>query len=162
MLPELIILGLGSNVGERQEFLEQAIDALCDHPDLELQNIRCSSIMETPALLPENAPPEWNVPFLNMVLSGETLAPPEVALHAVKQIELDLGRQERGRWGPREIDIDILALGDQRVDSPQLSIPHPEMTKRAFVMIPLAEILPEWRHPGLSLSARDIAEKLAK
>lgn len=160
MSPELIIFGLGSNIGERQEMLEQAIDELCDHPTFKLENIRCSSVHETSALLPEGAPAEWNIPFLNMVICGETNATPEMALKAVKEIENQMGRQDRGRWGPREIDIDILAIGRRVATTEQLILPHPEMHKRPFVINPLYEVLPEWEHPVLKQTVRDIITSL--
>ncbi len=145
--PERVYLGLGSNVGVRAAQLARAVRALEEHQDVRLNDITQSSIYETAALLPKDAPPEWNVPFFNQVISGYTLLSPEQLLTAIKSIELELGRQDRGHWGPREIDIDIISMGDRTIMSAHLTVPHAEMTSRAFVLVPLAEIAPEWVHP---------------
>ena len=79
-------------------------------------------------------------------------------LELLKGIEKELGRQERDRWGPREIDIDLLFYGDQIVSDPDLVVPHPQMQNRAFVLIPLAQVAPGWRHPCLG---KDLAELAA-
>ncbi|MFO1242960.1 MAG: 2-amino-4-hydroxy-6-hydroxymethyldihydropteridine diphosphokinase [Rickettsiales bacterium] len=162
MPSELIFLGLGSNVGNRQDYLDRAVQQLSSHSELALSDIKRSGIYETPALLPENAPADWDTPFLNMVLSAATTALPETALKAAKKIEQDLGRKNRGRWGPREIDIDILALGKRIIDTKTLILPHPEMINRAFVMKPLAEIAPDWVHPQTGIAVREYISRLYK
>lgn len=148
--PNLLILGLGSNIGQRDEMIAQAVAALAASDVLRLVDVRVSSLVETPALLPENAPPEWNVSFLNAVACAACVADPMVILSEIKQIEQALGRQDRGRWGPREIDIDILAYGDRVLHTDALVIPHAGMLERDFVMRPLVEICPDWIYPDVS------------
>lgn len=140
----LAIFALGSNVGDRLQHLQRAVDALAPM----LQGLRCSRIYESRAVTPPGAPPEWDTPFLNMTLCGQTELPPQALLEAVKILEAALGRQARGHWGPREIDIDILAVDDIIMDTPALTLPHPRLTERAFVLYPLQDILPSWKYPA--------------
>lgn len=143
----LILLGLGSNIGDREHYLARAVIALTTGPHGFLTHPRISTIYENPAWVPADAPADWHRPFLNLVLAGEAQLPPEEALTHVKAVEQQLGRTPRGIWGPREIDIDILALGDVTYRSDHLSIPHADMLRRPFVLVPLAEVAPEWVHP---------------
>ncbi len=130
-------IGIGSNVGDRLEFLRRAVDAL-----RELGRVRTSSVYETdPVGPPQDA-------FLNAVASLETALRPHDLLAALKRIEAELGRIPRERWGPREIDLDLLLYGDETIDEPGLSVPHPEMTKRGFVLVPLVEVAPDARLPN--------------
>lgn len=140
---QLIVLGLGTNQGERSLMLKRAIEALTHI----LANIQSSSIYESEALLLPGAPPEWNMPFLNMAIKGYSTLEPHALLAEIKAIEQKLGRQDRGRWSPREIDIDILAYGDQTLRSDSLTIPHISLLERAFALQPFAEIHPHWRYP---------------
>ena len=149
----MIVLGLGSNQGDREKFLQEAIYALGNI----LTNIKTSSIYESPALLPENAPPEWNINFLNMAIAGDCEITPQELLRKVKEIELKLGRQFRGYWSPREIDIDILAYNSLIIDEENLQIPHKFLHERDFAIIPFAEIYPDWIHPILGKSALEIS-----
>lgn len=141
----MILLGLGSNLGDRKANLEAALAALV-HADIRVQ--RVSSVYETDALLPENAPAEWDIPYYNIVVVAESALQPEALLDAVKRVERQLGRQDIGRWGPRVIDIDILAHGITVMRSDRLTLPHPQMLRRDFVMVPLAEVAPHWRYPA--------------
>lgn len=138
-----VILGLGSNVGDRQMMLSQAVVALRKS----LGGLRISAVQENAALLPEGAPQAWNMPFLNMAVAAHTTQTPQELLAMSKRIEQQLGRHDRGRWGPREIDIDVLACGELVVNTPQLVVPHPELLNRAFALQPLAELAPEWVYP---------------
>lgn len=149
-----VILGLGSNVGNRREMLRLAISELTRN----LENIRVSHIFESAALLPDGAPPGWNMPYYNMAVVGKTSLSPQELLTTIKQIESKLGRKKAGHWSPREIDIDILGMEDLVFDSDDLTIPHKELTKRNFVLIGMAEIVPDWLHP----IARKTAKELAK
>ena len=105
----MILIALGSNLGKREENLAHARAALVGY-DVEL--VAESSTIETPALLPDGAPEEWNIPFLNQVIAVRTHLEPMELLTVLKLIEAELGRQKREHWGPREIDLDILAYGD--------------------------------------------------
>ena len=132
-----ITLGLGSNQGDRFAALKNAITLLQPH----VKQMTLSSIYESPALLLPNSPPEWNVNFLNMVISGETTLPPEDFLVEIKKIEKQMGRSENyAKWSPRIIDIDILIYGNTPYQSDTLTIPHPLIHERAFVILPLAEL----------------------
>jgi 2-amino-4-hydroxy-6-hydroxymethyldihydropteridine diphosphokinase len=143
----MLILGLGSNVGARADYLARAIGAL-QASGIFLEPPIRSSVFESPAMLPENAPEDWNVSFLNMVIAGKTRQSPEEILAQVKSIEQLLGREARGHWGPREIDIDILAIEKRVIDLPELKVPHPGAMERDFVLLPLAELLPDWHYPA--------------
>ncbi len=148
------ILGLGSNTGDRLANLAAAITAL----RILLEKIQISSIYASEALLKPGAPEAWNKPFLNMVCLGEYPSQPEHLLAHCQQIEQALGKTSApGSWAPRAIDIDILAFGDRVVNTPILTIPHPHMQLRPFVLLPLAEIAPGWRHPHLQKTAAELA-----
>ena len=155
----MIILGLGSNWGDKQEYLQKAVDELA----LILSHLNISSTYEMPALLPEGAPAEWNIPFLNRAVSGETKLNPQDLLKEIKKIEQQLGRIDRGHWGPREIDIDILAYDDEVIDEPDLKIPHRGLLERDFALLPLVELAPDWVYPVVGpyfgKTAHDLAQK---
>lgn len=152
-----VILGLGSNVGNKREYLRSAIAALAEYID----NIRVSSIYESEALLPEGAPLTWKMPFYNMAIAGTTNFSPQELLTAIKQIEQTLGRNKIGHWSPREIDIDILAMGDEVVDTPDLSIPHKELLERNFALVPIEEVAPDWLHPVVKKTAKELASSIS-
>lgn len=160
-MSELLGLALGSNVGDRHALLIQAQQMLRER--LGLQALRCSPVYETPALLPPNADASWNRPFLNQVV----IAPmphaldPYAVLAEAKAMEQLLGRQARGYWAPREIDIDILFIGNTTLVSTALTLPHIAMMQRAFVMVPLADIAPDWVHPVTAERAASVASQLA-
>lgn len=132
----MIVLALGSNLGHRLHYLQQAVDILRKKlmPDL------CTSIvLETEALLPPNAPSDWNIPFLNMLVWGTYTGDPEELLQAIKSIERDLGRPEvTQRWSPRVMDIDILTWDGITLNQPHLSIPHQGLMDRPFLLHLLA------------------------
>lgn len=140
----MIFVALGSNMGDSYALLDAAHAAMLARG---MAVVAASTIVETPALLPPGAPDDWDRPFLNQVARVETALSPEEMLVALKAIEQELGRQDRGRWGPREIDLDLLAHGDHLRDGPELILPHVGMAQRHFVLAPLMEIAPEWVHP---------------
>lgn len=155
-----VILGLGSNLGNRHQHLRRCVQ--------ELQPLLCdmqlSCVYESPALLLPDAPTEWNLPFLNMAICGTIEQPPEALLCTLKTLETTLGREMRGKWGPREIDIDIVAYDQEVIETDHLTIPHMGMLERLFVFKPVVEIAPDWRYPlpgpynGKSL--RQLAQEL--
>ncbi|MFH1144659.1 MAG: 2-amino-4-hydroxy-6-hydroxymethyldihydropteridine diphosphokinase [Candidatus Eisenbacteria bacterium] len=147
-----IVLALGSNLGARACHLARAregIAALCGPPE------QCSRIYETE---PVGGPPGQS-PFLNQVLVLRSARRAAEMLAPLLELETRLGRRREETWGPRVIDIDIL-LEDQSVEAgPRLILPHPRMHERPFVLVPLAEVMPEWRHPVLDLRVREMLER---
>ncbi|MGQ9732457.1 MAG: 2-amino-4-hydroxy-6-hydroxymethyldihydropteridine diphosphokinase [Candidatus Zipacnadales bacterium] len=157
-------LGLGSNVGNHEEWLSEAMKAvgrdssasrpysgregylrealrrLDATPGLSVQAV--SSFYETDPWGDTNQPP-----FLNAVVAVQCTLDPLQLLAETQRIERELGRQPRRRWGPREIDIDLLLSGDLRVATPELTVPHPLIAERQFVLVPLAELCPDLKLP---------------
>ena len=140
-----IYLGLGSNLGDRRKNLAQAIDLLARRP---LRVERVSPVVESPALLPGGAPPEWNRPYLNLAVACESEASPETLREWSKDIEQRLGRTPGPRWSPRPMDVDILLYGDQQLRTESLTIPHPDLRGRNFVLTPLVALRPRLVPPG--------------
>lgn len=153
----MILIALGSNLGDRAEYLAQARSALILH-DIEI--LKASSILETPALLPKDAPEDWNIPFLNQVISVQTNHSPHELLACLQLIETDLGREKRAHWSPREIDLDLLAYHDEIILTDSMTLPHPQIDNRIFVLKPLMEIAPAWRHPVFDKTASEILSEL--
>ncbi len=141
----LVYLALGTNLGQREENLRLALAALQEKTTLRAQ----SSIYETPPWGYTDQPA-----FLNMVVAAETDLPPLALLDWLKDLEKTLGRQPSFRYGPRQIDLDILFYDDLLLDEARLTIPHPRLHERAFVLVPLAEIAPGLVHPALRRSVR--------
>lgn len=131
------ILGIGTNLGDRTHNIEKAITLLSEI----IPNIKCAPLFESQALLKEDAPEEWNIPFLNSVLYGDTNYSPHELLTFCQSIETKMGRdKDHPIWSPRIIDIDILLYENCTLNEPNLTIPHPEMLHRLFVMLPLQEV----------------------
>ena len=140
-----VYLGLGSNLGDRRDHLARAIDAL------EVRGIgidRVSPVVESPALLPDSAPSDWNRPFLNLVLECSVGCSPEQLRLWIDDIQSAFGRVNTSHWSPRPIDIDILLWGRECVATERLTIPHRDLTQRSFVLAPLAAIAPRLTVPG--------------
>jgi 2-amino-4-hydroxy-6-hydroxymethyldihydropteridine diphosphokinase len=137
---ELVYLSLGSNVGDRMTNLNTAIAALSASG---VQVQRVSSIYETEPV--DYLDQAW---FLNCVVAGKTELPALELLRALRGIETDMGSKKLIAKGPRLIDIDVLLYGQKTFDSLELQVPHPRMTRRRFVLAPLAEIAPGLRHPS--------------
>lgn len=136
-----IAFGLGGNVGNVSENLKHAIRLLCALPYVDAYSLRYSSLYESPALLDHDAPSEWNMPFINQVVTLEChMQDWERLLHDVKNIESVIGRIKRGHWAPREIDVDIIYIDGVHYESDTLTIPHKEAHQRDFVLLPLKEI----------------------
>jgi 2-amino-4-hydroxy-6-hydroxymethyldihydropteridine diphosphokinase/dihydropteroate synthase len=157
----MLLLGLGSNLGDRLEHLRTAIYQLKQLSWLTIQKI--SPIYLSDALLPTDAPTEWNIPYLNMALSCETNATPEQVLVAIKEIERKMGRRDQKvHWGPRVIDIDILAYDDLVINTPELVIPHVGLQERPFALWPLADIAPFWTYPSPGLHQGKTAAEIVE
>ena len=134
-----VVLGLGSNLGNRKQNILDAVSQFTF-----LQNIKQSSFYKSQALLPDNAPPDWDIEFLNIAVSGDTSLEPSDLLGVIKNIEKSIGRAEVYRkWSPRVIDIDVLIYGNQYIQTPNLVIPHAELFNRNFALQPAKEIEPE-------------------
>ncbi len=142
-----IYLALGTNLGDRMDNLHRAVAALS--PTLRVTGL--SSVYETPPWGYADQPA-----FLNMALAGETDLEPLALIVFLKKLETDLGREKTFRNGPRIIDIDILFYDDLIFEQAELTIPHPRLHERAFVLVPLNDIAPELMHPVLKRTVRDL------
>lgn len=144
----VIYLAIGSNLGDRRANLAAAIERLRQHVAAE----EISAVYESEPAYVEDQPR-----FLNAVLRGRTRLDPHALLAFVKGIERDLGRAPGPRFGPRLIDIDILLYDELALDADALTIPHPRMAERPFVLVPLAEIAPSLVPPGWAESVGALA-----
>jgi len=149
--PVIIYLGLGSNLGNRRDNLDKALNLLSNR----LQMGKISSIYETEPIGNVNQPR-----FLNLVCQAYTDLLPAELLKMAKGIESKLGRKPNTSNAPRPIDIDILFYDDQVIKTPELTIPHPRLTEREFVLIPLAEIVPELVHPVSGKTIKQSSEEV--
>jgi 2-amino-4-hydroxy-6-hydroxymethyldihydropteridine diphosphokinase len=128
-------LGLGSNLGDRLGNLQLAVDALAARDDVAM--IAVSRVYET---APVGGPEQDD--YLNAVAAVETELSPRQLLGVAQAIEQQAGRVRTVRWGPRTLDVDVLLVGDERVDEPDLQVPHPRLHERAFVLVPLHDLAP--------------------
>ncbi len=124
-----------------------------------LHNAELSRVYESPALTPDGAPDQWDLPYLNCAVAGEPLVDPETLLGRIKEVEEALGRSQGERWAPRLIDIDVLWWPGREMHTEALEIPHPEILHRAFVLEPLGDLVPDDILEGRSF--REHAERLA-
>jgi 2-amino-4-hydroxy-6-hydroxymethyldihydropteridine diphosphokinase len=132
-----VYLGLGSNLGGRLEHLQGALDGIAGAPGVTLVGV--SRVYET---APVGGPEQPD--YLNAVVAVDTARSARDILQLAQQLEADARRVRDERWGPRTLDVDVLLVGDEHIDEPDLVVPHPRMTERAFVMVPLAELEPAW------------------
>ncbi len=139
----LACIGLGSNLGNPQAQVGQAFDALAALPSSRL-------LARSPLYRSRPVGPPGQADYINAAAALETGLTPAQLLAALKRIEHDRGRQPGGeRWGPRELDLDILLYGQRRIQEKDLVIPHPELARRNFVVVPLHDILPALEVPGV-------------
>jgi len=144
VLEVLAYIGLGSNLGDRESNLREALDKIGSAFGLNL--LRVSSFHESEPIGPPDQPD-----FVNAVAEVKTSLPARSLLEALQRIEVEMGRTRSRRWGPRTIDLDILLYGDRLVSAPDLTIPHAMMHLRRFVLAPLCELVPYEEHPMLGL-----------
>jgi 2-amino-4-hydroxy-6-hydroxymethyldihydropteridine diphosphokinase len=142
-----VVVGLGANLGDPAAQLVDAVRRLREVMRVE----RLSSLYRSAALGVRDQPE-----FINAVMVGTTGLEPGVLLREVQRIETALGRVRTVRWGPRTMDIDLLDVDGLVLSTAELTLPHPELHRRAFVLEPLAEVLPGWRHPVLKQSAAEL------
>jgi 2-amino-4-hydroxy-6-hydroxymethyldihydropteridine diphosphokinase len=134
-------VGIGSNLGDREGHLRQALDLLAAEESIEV--VAVSSLRET-----EPVGPVEQGPFLNGAVQMATELPPRELLERLLDVEQRLGRVRLERFGPRTIDLDLLVYGDEVVDEPGLTLPHPRLHERRFALEPLAELAPDLTVPG--------------
>jgi 2-amino-4-hydroxy-6-hydroxymethyldihydropteridine diphosphokinase len=147
-------VALGSNVGNRQQAINQAVQKLRETDGVEV--VRISKLIDNPAVgMGDNAPA-----FLNGVVQISTSLGSHALLHRLLEIEHEMGRVRRERWEPRTIDLDLLLFGEQIISSQELIVPHPLMHERQFVLEPLAEIAPDFVHPTLQMTIAGLLENL--
>ncbi|MDR1482175.1 MAG: 2-amino-4-hydroxy-6-hydroxymethyldihydropteridine diphosphokinase [Synergistaceae bacterium] len=144
-------IGLGSNKGDRLANIRTAASMVGERVGA---LTAASGVFETPP---------WGVAlqprFLNACVIAEADMNPAGLLSKLKEIENDMGRLKRGKWGPREIDLDILLFDDIQMNEPDLIIPHQYMHERPFVLLPLSEIAPDWIHPTSGMSVSELLKK---
>lgn len=147
-----VFLLLGSNMGNRNVYLTDAAEQI----SIQLGRIiNCSAVYETQSWGRNDAPD-----YLNQVIQIQTDKAPERVLALILQIEKDLGRERKEKYGSRTIDIDMLFYGKEIIDRPDLKVPHPELHRRRFTLAPLAEIAPEMTHPVIKKSVLSIYQEL--
>jgi 2-amino-4-hydroxy-6-hydroxymethyldihydropteridine diphosphokinase len=139
-------IGFGSNVGDRLDLCDRAMTLLSLLPHSRLDAV--SSLYETEPVHDQAHPgPNW---FLNGVARLETDITPNSLLEVCREIERALGRDENDRKGPRTMDLDLLFYDDRVIDEPGITVPHPRLHQRRFVLVPMAELAPHWHHPVLN------------
>jgi 2-amino-4-hydroxy-6-hydroxymethyldihydropteridine diphosphokinase/dihydropteroate synthase len=151
----MVILGLGSNIGDRLFYLRSALQHL--KSVVELRILRISPVYLSDALLHADGRPEWNLPYLNLAIAIETTLTPYDLLYQVKNIETRIGRLPGEDWSPRPIDIDILAWDDLVQYDEKLLLPHEHVATRPFALWPLADVAPRWIHPVLHKTASELS-----
>ncbi len=153
--PEITaFLGLGGNLGEPLAAFRRTRSRLVATPGI--GECRSSALYRTPAL----GGPPGQPDYLNAALMLRTSLTPRDLLCCCQQLEKDAGRQRDVPWGPRTLDIDLLFYADWQISEPDLVVPHPHLTERHFVLLPLVDLDPDWRHPVAGLKMQELLERL--
>ncbi|RFU62666.1 2-amino-4-hydroxy-6-hydroxymethyldihydropteridine diphosphokinase [Peribacillus glennii] len=152
-MENIAYVSIGSNIGDRVNFFKKAIELL--HRDKGIQVIDISSLYETDPV----GYTEQGI-FLNAVLKIATAYGPEKLLDKCLEIEQELGRKREIRWGPRTLDLDILLYNQENIETENLSVPHPRMLERAFVIIPLLELDPDIKLPKMDTTLNDVLKEI--
>ncbi len=147
-----VFIGLGSNVGDRAGFLQKALVEIANSEKIILK--KYSSVYET-----EPVGKKEQAQFLNMTAELESKLSSRDLLKKLKEVEQSIGRTKSERWGPREIDIDILYYGDEILNEKNLQLPHPEIARRRFVLVPMNEIAGEFIDPMQRVSIKDMLKR---
>jgi 2-amino-4-hydroxy-6-hydroxymethyldihydropteridine diphosphokinase len=148
-------IGVGSNQGDSVRICRDVFDLLRKHPAIGI--VRTSALYRTsPVGITEQ---DW---FINAAVSLYTRLVPQALLELMLKLEKDFGRVRTIKWGPRSLDLDILFYEDIQLDLPELKVPHPLMSERLFVLAPLAEVEPDWVHPVLGLTVREMLNRILK
>jgi 2-amino-4-hydroxy-6-hydroxymethyldihydropteridine diphosphokinase len=153
-LTERVFIGFGSNLDDRVRTCRQAVERLRRQPRISLEKVSAFYRSEPVGFTDQ----EW---FLNGVLICQVDLTPEALLDITLHIENSLGRTREQRWGPRTLDLDLLFFGTQHLAGPRLTIPHPRLHERRFVLVPLVEIAPDWIHPVLHATMLELLSRLA-
>ena len=149
----IAFIGIGANMGRSAETCRAAVGKLAKIPGIRL--LRTSSLYRTEPVGPRKQ--EW---FINAAAEIRTSLPPRVLLETMKDIERRLGRTETVKWGPRVIDLDILLYGQEVIQEGDLVVPHPELHRRRFVLVPLCELASYAVHPAFGVSLRGLLDRL--
>ena len=157
MSREIVFIGFGSNLGDRLDFCDRAMTLLSLLPATQVTAV--SSLYETEPVNDAGNPGSgW---FLNGVVQIETEIAPNNLLEVCREIEKALGRNQDRRDGPRTLDLDLLFYGTRIINEPALVIPHPRLYLRRFVLTPIVELAPDWCHPVLKRTVKDLLAHLA-
>ncbi len=149
----LAYVGLGSNLNKRLGNLKKAISLIEQNSNIEL--LKRSSVYRTEPVGPKDQPD-----FLNMALEVETTLSPLELLGFLQDVEQDMGRKRGAKWGPRNIDLDLLLYEDQVINSVELTLPHPQMHLRKFVLVPMVEIAKDRIHPVFKKTVAELLDEL--